>query len=120
MGAAIQFFEGAGGILVGRDRFAPVKKTNDLFALRSDAYEVSEAFTMVAATETGAPPVVDLDKKHFKKVSQLEASLAGEIPSLIRCKKLKVKGPVKFAPSGVRTHSSPSPLRQFAIGHHVQ
>ena len=92
-----------GGILVGRNRFAPVKKTNDLFALRSDAYEVSDAFTMVAATESGAPPVIDLDKKHFKLVSQLEASLTGEIPSLIRCKKLKVKGPVKFAPSGVRT-----------------
>ncbi len=109
MGAAIQFFEGAGGILVGRNRFAPVKKTNDLFALRSDAYEVSEAFTMVAATESGAPPVIDLDKKHFKLVSQLEASVTGEVPSLIRCKKLKVKGPVKFAPSGVRSLSS-SPL----------
>ena len=106
MGAAIQFFEGAGGLVVGRDRFAPVKKTNDLFALRSDAYEVSDAFTMVAATESGAPPVIDLDKKHFKLVSQLEASLTGEIPSLVRCKKLKVKGPVKFAPSGVRTHSA--------------
>ena len=104
MGAAIQFFDGAGGILVDRDRFAPVKKTNDLFALRSDAYRVSDAFTMVAATEGGVPPVIDLDKKHFKLVSQLEASLTGDIPSLIRCKKLKVKGPVRFAPSGVRAH----------------
>lgn len=101
MGAAVQFFDGAGGILVDRDRFAPVKKTHDLFALRSDAYRISDAFTMVAATEDGVPPIVDLDKKHFKKVSQLEHALTGEVPSLIGCSKLTVKGPVIFAPSGV-------------------
>ena len=101
MGAAIQFFDGAGGLLVDRSRFAPVKKTHDLFALRSDAFEVSEAFTMVATTESGAPPVVNLDKKHFKLVSQLEHSLSGDVPSLRKCTHLTVKGPVVFAPSGV-------------------
>jgi UDP-N-acetylglucosamine pyrophosphorylase len=101
MGAAIQCFDDAGGIVVGRGRFAPVKKTSDLFALRSDAYEVSDAFTMVATTEGGEPPVVDLDRKHFKLVSQLESAVTGEVPSMIKCKRLTVKGPVLFAPRGV-------------------
>ena len=42
MGAAIECFEGAQAIDVPRSRFAPVKTTSDLFALRSDAYEVLE------------------------------------------------------------------------------
>ena len=40
MGAAIEVFEGATAIGVGRDRFLPVKTTSDLLVLRSDAYDV--------------------------------------------------------------------------------
>jgi len=39
MGSAIECFEGAAAVNVPRARFAPVKGTSDLFALRSDAYE---------------------------------------------------------------------------------
>ena len=39
MGSAIGCFDDAGAIVVPRSRFAPVKTTNDLFVLRSDAYE---------------------------------------------------------------------------------
>jgi UDP-N-acetylglucosamine pyrophosphorylase len=42
MGAAIQCFEDSGSLVVPRARFAPVKTTNDLLALRSDAYRVTE------------------------------------------------------------------------------
>ena len=35
MGAAIEVFEGATAIGVGRDRFLPVKTTSDLLVLRS-------------------------------------------------------------------------------------
>src|SRR6267142_2660566 len=41
MGAATECFEGAGAIVVPRSRFAPVKTTSDLLALRSDAYVVT-------------------------------------------------------------------------------
>jgi hypothetical protein len=37
MGAAIECFPRAGAVLVPRTRFAPVKTTGDLLALRSDA-----------------------------------------------------------------------------------
>ncbi len=42
MGAAIEVFEGARTIEVGRDRFVPVKTTNDLLVLRSDCYELDD------------------------------------------------------------------------------
>ena len=41
MGAAIGVFEGAGAVHVPRDRFVPVKKTNDLLVVRSDAYALA-------------------------------------------------------------------------------
>ncbi len=42
MGAAIEVFEGAQTIEVGRDRFVPVKTTNDLLVLRSDVYDLGQ------------------------------------------------------------------------------
>ena len=44
MGSAIECFDDAGAVVVPRDRFAPVKTCNDLFALRSDVYEVCAFF----------------------------------------------------------------------------
>lgn len=40
MGSAIECFDDAGAVVVPRERFAPVKTCNDLFALRSDVYKV--------------------------------------------------------------------------------
>ena len=40
MGSAIECFDNAGAVVVPRERFAPVKTTNDLFLLRSDVYQV--------------------------------------------------------------------------------
>ena len=44
MGAAIETFEDARTIEVGRDRFIPVKTTNDLLVLRSDVYDLGQDF----------------------------------------------------------------------------
>ena len=54
MGAAIECFDAAGAIVVPRSRFAPVKTTSDLFALRSDAYVVAEDSSVVLAKLDGA------------------------------------------------------------------
>lgn len=43
MGSAIECFDNAGAVVVPRERFAPVKTCNDLFALRSDVYKVRSA-----------------------------------------------------------------------------
>ncbi|CAM9170271.1 unnamed protein product [Discosporangium mesarthrocarpum] len=51
MGAAVECFPGAGAVAVPRERFAPVKKCNDLFLLRSDAYIINDKHNIVLAPE---------------------------------------------------------------------
>lgn len=100
MGAAIECFEGSGAVEVPRSRFAPVKTTGDLLALRSDAYVITEdGRALLAPERNGIPPEIILDSDHFKQVDQLDAALAGGVPSLLRCEKLEVRGPVKFSSS---------------------
>jgi UTP--glucose-1-phosphate uridylyltransferase len=100
MGAAIECFEGAGAVAVPRTRFAPVKTTGDLLALRSDAYEITDDGRAVLAPErNGVPPEIVLDNDHFKLVDQLDTALADGVPSLRHCRKLEVHGAVKFSAS---------------------
>jgi UDP-N-acetylglucosamine pyrophosphorylase len=95
MGAAIESFENAGAIVVPRNRFAPVKTTGDLLALRSDAYEVSNDWRIVLAEGIGGrPPTIDLDANHYRLVDQLDQKTRDGVPSLKACRELTVKGPV--------------------------
>lgn len=98
MGAAIECFEGSGAVAVPRSRFAPVKTTGDLLALRSDAYVITaDGRAELAPERDGIPPEIVLDGDHFKLVDQLDAALADGAPSLLRCRRLEVRGPVKFS-----------------------
>ena len=97
MGAAIECFEGAAAIEVPRSRFAPVKTTGDLLALRSDAYEILDnGQVRLHASRHGEPPVIQLSDE-YKLVDSLETL---GVPSLIGCTSLKVSGPIGFS-SGV-------------------
>lgn len=94
MGSAIECFDGAAAVNVPRSRFAPVKGTTDLFALRSDAYEVSEdGRVQLLPSRKGKPPVVKFSSE-YKLVDALEN--LGQ-PSLLEAEVLEVNGPVKFA-----------------------
>lgn len=93
MGSAIECFEGALAVEVPRSRFAPVKTTADLLALRSDAYEVLEDGQVRLREEReGVPPDISLSGG-YKLVDSLD-SLG--VPSLINCRSLKVSGLVSF------------------------
>jgi UTP--glucose-1-phosphate uridylyltransferase len=96
MGAAIGVFEGARALHVPRRRFAPVKTTNDLLALRSDAYVLHEDCRVELAPEREAPPVVDLDDEHYKLVGDFESRFPAGAPSLVGCERLEVTGDVVF------------------------
>ena len=99
MGAAIECFEGATAILVRRDRFAPVKTTSDLLAVRSDAYELDSQFRLVLRPErNGDPPVVNLSDE-YKLVDRFEPLVAAGVPSLLRCKSLTIEGKFEFEPN---------------------
>ncbi len=93
MGAAIECFTGAAAVNVPRSRFAPVKSTNDLFALRSDAYELGEdGQVKLAASREGKPPVINLSSE-YKLVDAL-----GDLgqPSLIDATEVSIDGPITF------------------------
>jgi UTP--glucose-1-phosphate uridylyltransferase len=97
MGAAIDVFEGAAALHVPRSRFVPVKTTNELLALRSDAYELADDWTVrLVPPRDGRPPLVELDSDYFKLLTDFEARFAAGPPSLARCDRLTVEGDVSF------------------------
>merc|ERR1711953_392208 len=102
MGAAISCFEGAIALRIPRSRFAPVKKCDDLVALRSDAYVVTEDSRIeLAAERGGVPPTVKLDDA-YKFCDAMETLIPNGSPSLIDCKSLKIEGKnMEFAGPGV-------------------
>ncbi len=97
MGSAVAVFKGAGAVRVPRSRFAPVKTTDDLLAVRSDAYTLTDDFRVVANPARTTPQVVvSLDSRFFKLIDDMEARFPHGAPSLLECKSLTVKGDVLF------------------------
>jgi UTP--glucose-1-phosphate uridylyltransferase len=96
MGAAIDVFDGARALRVPRRRFAPVKTTSDLLALRSDAYVLADDARVEPAEGRDGPPVVDLDDEHYKLLADFEARFPAGPPSLAACERLAVDGDVLF------------------------
>jgi UTP--glucose-1-phosphate uridylyltransferase len=111
MGAAIEVFEGAMTIEVGRDRFVPVKTTNDLLVLRSDCYELDEDYVLQQVPD--AIPFVDLSKD-YKLIEGFDR-LVESVPSLREAASLEVDGEWTFGP-GVRVLGKASLGRDGAPG----
>ena len=101
MGAAIEVFDGATSIVVERRRFLPVKTTDDLLLLRSDAYDLSEDGTL----ELVAPsqPIVSLDPRFYKTVAGCDARFPAGAPSLRGAAALTVHGDWTFGADVVVT-----------------
>jgi UTP--glucose-1-phosphate uridylyltransferase len=95
MGAAVGAIEGARAVLVPRTRFAPVKTTDDLLVVRSDAYDLRDDGHLSPGFDA-SPPVVALDPRFFKRLPALEERFAHGPPSLRRCERLTVHGDVTF------------------------
>jgi len=96
MGAAISVFEDAKAIVVPRSRFAPVKKTNDLLLIWSDVYKLNSDYQIVLTEGLEKAPIIELDAEYYKTVEQLKTHFK-EVPSLIQCNSLKVKGNIHFS-----------------------
>ena len=95
MGAAVAAIPGAQAIHVPRTRFAPVKTTNDLLVVRSDAYELTSDGQLRSSVD-GPAPVVSLDDKFYKLLPDFEQRFPAGPPSLRRCRRLEVDGDVTF------------------------
>jgi UTP--glucose-1-phosphate uridylyltransferase len=96
MGAAISLFDRAAAVRVPRQRFSPVKNTDDLLAVRSDAFELTDDGRIVLAAGRVAPPTVDLDPKYYRLLDDLDRRFPCGPPSLLRCSRLRVEGDVTF------------------------
>jgi UTP--glucose-1-phosphate uridylyltransferase len=95
MGAAIGSIPGARAIHVPRSRFAPVKTTDDLLVIRSDAYQLTSDGQMKPAFD-GPGPVVTLDTDYYHLLPGFEQRFPAGPPSLRRCRRLEVQGDVTF------------------------
>ena len=101
MGAAIEVFEGATAIGVGRERFLPVKTTNDLLLLQSDVYEVGADGLLSRVADPA--PLVDLDGKYYKTIGKFAERFPAGAPSLKQATSLTVRGDWVFEDAVVVT-----------------
>jgi UTP--glucose-1-phosphate uridylyltransferase len=95
MGAALGSIRGARAVHVPRSRFIPVKTTDDLLVVRSDAYELTSDGQM-RPTFDGSGPVVTLDEHHYELLPDFEHRFPAGAPSLRRCRRFEVEGDVTF------------------------
>lgn len=93
LGAAIEFFEGAELIEVGRDRFAPVKTSSDLLLVLSDCFELNEKGTLYP--KVTPLPHITLSSE-YRLIDDFEA-LISAVPSLISAKSFSVSGNIKIS-----------------------
>jgi UTP--glucose-1-phosphate uridylyltransferase len=97
IGAAIAAIPGARAIRVPRSRFLPVKTSDDLLVLRSDAYELTaDGALRLAPACAGRAPLAELDGDYFGLIDDFEARFAQGAPSLVAAERLTVKGDVSF------------------------
>ncbi len=109
MGAAIEIFEDARTIEVGRDRFVPVKTTNDLLVLRSDVYDLGSDFVMDQRADQ--LPYVELDSDYYQLVEEFDRRFPEGAPSLREASSFRVEGDWTFGPK-VSVHGEVSLERQ--------
>jgi len=94
MGAAVEVFEGATAIGVGRDRFLPVKTTSDLLVLRSDAYDLGANGQLTAVADPA--PVVDLDDSYYRLIADFDQRFPAGVPSLKEARSFAISGDWSF------------------------
>ncbi len=95
MGTAIERIDGAQAIHVPRNRFRPVKTTNELLLVRSDIFELDQDSNVVSVIDH-AEPFVDLDSAYFKLVPDFDERFPAGVPSMREATSLRVTGDVRF------------------------
>ena len=96
MGSGLGMFENSGAVRVSRSRFSPIKTTEDLLSVRSDAYVVTEDHRIILDPGRDVPPFVQLDGTYYRLIDDLEARFPYGAPSLRNCRSLTINGDVHF------------------------
>lgn len=95
IGSALECFPGAEGLIVSRDRFMPVKTTNDLLLVQSDLF-VLEKGKLIRNPERKHKelPKVELGYE-FTQLQDFQERIPSA-PSMLALDSLEVKGDVRF------------------------
>lgn len=101
MGQAIAVFPRAQAIRVPRSRFLPVKDTNDLLTIWSDAFELGDDYSVRQTKPDAEVPEVDLDERYYGLFNQLQEHFPNGAPSLVNCTRFRVRGDVYFEEDAV-------------------
>ncbi|MBT8762320.1 UTP--glucose-1-phosphate uridylyltransferase [Desulfohalobiaceae bacterium Ax17] len=97
MGSAISAFDRAEALIVPRERFAPVKTTNDLLLVQSDCFITSDESTIIPNPSLkNHQPQVNLDENFYKKIDDYEERFPYGSPKLSECLLFEVQGDIKF------------------------
>ncbi len=97
MGAALAVLPGAVALDVPRTRFAPVKTTDDLLALRSDCFQINHAYHITPHPERSLPAIdVQLDPACYRLIDEFDRRFPAGAPSLRECAAIRVEGDFRF------------------------
>ncbi len=100
IGSAVECFPGAVGLTVLRNRFMPVKKTDDLLQVQSDLFVLNKGhLSRNPDRKQEALPSVQLGKE-FTELQGFQERIS-EVPGMLDLDSLKVEGDVRFG-KGVR------------------
>ena len=95
IGSALECFEGAIGLTVSRDRFLPVKKTDDLLLVRSNLFTLNKGQLKInPQRKSHHLPKIELGE-FLQNIENFQNSLP-IIPDLVDLEELKIKGDVRF------------------------
>ena len=95
IGSAVECFPGAVGLTVSRDRFLPVKKTDDLLLVQSDLFVLNQGhLTRNPDRKQAGLPSVKLGN-HFADLQDYQDRIPS-VPGLLELDSLEVDGDVRF------------------------
>ena len=97
MGAAISVFDGATAVIVPKSRLIPVKTCNDLLAVRSDCYLLSDDKGLVVNPARRLDKLkINLDPRFYGQIDLFNKRFRHGVPSLVDCESITIIGDVYF------------------------
>lgn len=95
IGSALECFEGAVGLTVSRERFLPVKKTDDLLLVRSNLFNLDKGqLKRNPIRKSQQLPKIDLGD-FLQNIENFQNSFP-VIPDIVDLEELLIKGDVRF------------------------
>ncbi len=97
MGSAIANFTDAIALRITKSRFIPIKTSNELLGLWSNAFILDKNNKVITNPRRQADYIViNLDNQYYKNIDDLQARFPEGAPDLLACQTLTISGDVRF------------------------